>query len=115
MSTVQYMAQRPDFEYLRERGTGWAISDKYQWLPTDFSFFVAIGEVTALSTLDSSCIQSSPASLPLFKRVLSDVLDPDISRAVEADPRGWYDHIEVPSPSDDEVMEHHSPWADLSP
>ncbi|OSD06643.1 hypothetical protein PYCCODRAFT_1383781 [Trametes coccinea BRFM310] len=100
LTEQEYMIQRPDLA--REA----FMSRYYQWLPTDFEVSNT-GGVQALSYINNlhpirhRALYTTICGIltrfvPLFNKVLSDVLSPEPPLAVKADPYAWYDDIEMP-------------------
>ncbi|RDX42431.1 hypothetical protein OH76DRAFT_1362802 [Lentinus brumalis] len=112
-----YIARRPDLESCSDRQR-YVISQKYQWLPTDFAVSER-GEVEALGYINN-LHPSHHAALyppitsvlarfvPMFERVLSDALSPEPPLAVQVDPEAWY--CDVPELSDDYIEEEYDTW-----
>ncbi|KAH9923935.1 uncharacterized protein BXZ73DRAFT_50735 [Epithele typhae] len=110
----EYISTRRDLQ----EESDYAVSQAYQWLPTDFSV-TADGEVTALGYINNAhpfrhralypVVTSLVARfVPMFERVLSDALSPDYESPIHESPHEWYDHIGVPSPKWDPVVDHDS-------
>ncbi|RPD77151.1 hypothetical protein L226DRAFT_459782 [Lentinus tigrinus ALCF2SS1-7] len=108
--------RRPDIARNRERQ--YAVSQRYQWLPTDFQVSPS-GEVTPLAYINNlhpsrhATLYPTIASIlarfiPLFERVLSDMLSPEPPRAIKVDPYRWYKH--EPEPRDCEKREEYEEW-----
>ncbi|KAI0643491.1 hypothetical protein C8Q79DRAFT_915558 [Trametes meyenii] len=106
----EYISGRPD---LQQYGNSFAISEAYQWLPTDFEVS-ASGDVKALGYINNLHpdhhkalypVISSIISrfVPLWEKVLSDALDPAPPLAIEVDPYMWYSSIKEPD------WDYHSP------
>ncbi|KAI0738406.1 hypothetical protein C8Q80DRAFT_277017 [Daedaleopsis nitida] len=107
-----YMASRPDLVKDHE----WAVSRKYQWLPTDLEVSDS-GEVKALAYINNlhptrhaalyPCIEGIVARfVPLFERVLSAALSPDPPLAINVNPERWYEGIpECDSEDDYEILD----------
>ncbi|KAH9940141.1 uncharacterized protein BXZ73DRAFT_43264 [Epithele typhae] len=100
----KYISSRPDLQ----EESDYAVSQAYQWLPTDFSVS-ADGEVTALDYINNAhpsrhralypVVTSLVARfVPMFERVLSDALSPEYASPIHEAPHEWYDHIDVHSP-----------------
>ncbi|RPD76243.1 hypothetical protein L226DRAFT_505549 [Lentinus tigrinus ALCF2SS1-7] len=121
-----YTERRPDFSDLtRWPPESYFLSEKYQWLPTDFAVSEN-GEVKALGYINNlhpsrhaamypPIISILARFVPMFERVLSDVLSDEPPLAVQVDACGWYDNIDPPCPGydDDEVYEawvHEHQW-----
>ncbi|KAH9884533.1 hypothetical protein C8Q73DRAFT_770645 [Cubamyces lactineus] len=88
----------------------YAVSSEYQWLPTDFKVSET-GEVTSLGyinnihpthhrALHNSVTRVLGRFIPLFDKVLSDLLNPEPPLAIKADPATWYDYLEGTEPQD---------------
>ena len=102
--------RRPDIaEFMKSWNNDmrYVISEKYQWLPTDFQVS-SMGDVHPLAYINNlhptrhgSLYRSISSVLskfiPLFERVLSDVRSPE-PRAIKVDPYMWYNH--EPEPPD---------------
>ncbi|KAI9060912.1 hypothetical protein FKP32DRAFT_1577024 [Trametes sanguinea] len=100
-----YMDCRPDLL----ESSGSEVSTAYQWLPTDFQVSPA-GELKSLGYINNIhpehnrdlhvAVTSILARfVPLFEKVLSDVLSPQRPHAVKADPATWYSHVEAEDPT----------------
>ena len=97
----------------------YAISRKYQWLPTDFEVS-STGDVKPLAYINNlhptrHAALYRPISailsrfIPLFERVLSDVRSPEPPRAIKVDPYRWYRHVPDDAP-DWEKREEYEAW-----
>lgn len=104
----EYISQRPDFDNYDR--APWAISPLYQWLPTDFAVSDS-GDVKPLSYINNlhpirhRALYPTISSIlsrfvPLFERVLSDMLNREPPLAIQVDPTDWY--CEVPEYVEDE-------------
>ncbi|OSC97254.1 hypothetical protein PYCCODRAFT_1377542 [Trametes coccinea BRFM310] len=101
LSKEDYASQRPDFAGVEE-----FVSSDYQWLPTDFMVFgdgsvQPLGYINNLHPTKHRSLYNTISSVlerfvPLFNRVLSDVLSPEPPLAIRVDPGRWYDHIHEP-------------------
>ncbi len=116
ISREEYVARRPDLSDDLE-WSSWALSAKYQWLPTDFSVSSS-GEVdclgyinnihpTHLASLYRPITAIIARFVPMFERVLSDTLSADPKLAVQARPFEWY---EEKAPNDLETNEQWAAW-----
>ena len=116
----EYESRRPDLK--RHEDTPFAISQEYQWLPTDFKITV-IGTVKPMGYINNlhpdrhrtlyTTISSVLARfIPLFERVLSDTINPPTPLAIQADPYTWYDHLDPPERDwkDSESCERYEQW-----
>ncbi|KAI0750447.1 hypothetical protein C8Q74DRAFT_1374035 [Fomes fomentarius] len=103
VSMDEYVACRPDLSF-HSKLVSYAVSTKYQWLPTDFSVS-SLGEVECLGYINNIhpthraslyCPITATIArfIPLFERVLSDTLSADPELAVQARPREWYEEEE---------------------
>ena len=110
-----YKTARPDVRAFLPHDGRWPfdryayiVSTKYQWLPTDFEVSHG-GDVKPLAYINNIHPSRHAALyppitsilsrfLPLFERVLSDVLSPERPLAVTVDPMAWYDLTTHPPP-----------------
>ncbi|RPD53883.1 hypothetical protein L226DRAFT_576123 [Lentinus tigrinus ALCF2SS1-7] len=97
-----YMERRADLNGYAQ-SQPYVISQKYQWLPTDFAVSES-GEVNALGYINNLHPSRHTALYPLvtsvlarfvpmFERVLSDVLSPEPPPAVQIDPELLYQDV----------------------
>ncbi|KAI0750435.1 hypothetical protein C8Q74DRAFT_1211997 [Fomes fomentarius] len=116
ISMDEYVARRPDLSDDFEWSI-WALSAKYQWLPTDFSVSSS-GEVDCLGYINNiHPTHLAPLYPPItaivgrfvsmFERVLSDTLSADPKLAVQVRPFEWY---EEKAPDDLETNEQWEAW-----
>ncbi|RDX46308.1 hypothetical protein OH76DRAFT_1356245 [Lentinus brumalis] len=100
-----YESRRPDAIDLNRSWNSsrrWIMSRKYQWLPTDFTVSPAgdvkpLGYINNLHPSRHAALYQPIASIlgrfiPLFERVLSDVLSREPPRAIKVNPYKWYSH-----------------------
>ncbi|RPD77171.1 hypothetical protein L226DRAFT_459562 [Lentinus tigrinus ALCF2SS1-7] len=113
--------RRPDIaDFMKpwNRHTQYAVSQRYQWLPTDFQVSPS-GDATPLAYINNlhptrhATLYPIIASIlarfiPLFERVLSDMLSPEPPHAITVDPFRWYKH--EPEPPDWEEREEYEAW-----
>ncbi|KAI0708769.1 hypothetical protein C8T65DRAFT_209828 [Cerioporus squamosus] len=102
-----YTARRPDLNSSSEEHR-YLMSQKYQWLPTDFAVsetgkVEALGYINNLHPTRDAALYTPITSIlarfvPMFERVLSDALSPERPLAVQVDPELWY--CDVPGNSD---------------
>ncbi|KAI0708762.1 hypothetical protein C8T65DRAFT_740144 [Cerioporus squamosus] len=99
-----YEERRPDAANLKQvwyKHSRYIMSRNYQWLPTDFAVSES-GDVRPLAYINNlhptrhAALYPPIASIlgrfiPLFERVISDVLSREPPRAVKEDPYSWYD------------------------
>ncbi|CDO73346.1 hypothetical protein BN946_scf185008.g109 [Trametes cinnabarina] len=108
LTADEYIKQRPDLMSCSAS----ELSMAYQWLPTDFRVSLT-GEVDALGYINNvhpeyhrelkDIVTSLLARfVPLFERVLSDVLSPPRPLAVKPNPGTWYSHVEADDPTSQE-------------
>ncbi|CDO72662.1 hypothetical protein BN946_scf184985.g81 [Trametes cinnabarina] len=106
----EYLDNRPDLNFFLNYQP-FAVSSKYQWLPTDFAVS-AEGEVKPLGyinnihpihhhELDLHIPSILSRFTPLFEHVLSEVLSPEPPIAVNVNPYLWYQHLEEPDSNED--------------
>ncbi|KAI0708785.1 hypothetical protein C8T65DRAFT_576237 [Cerioporus squamosus] len=110
LTEEEYRKDRPDF--LTYDYETFAHSAKYQWLPTDFETPGAgvawpLSYINNLHPIKHRDLYPTISSIlgrfvPLFERVLSDVIRPEPDGVIKADPRTWYDHLEEPEFEDDD-------------
>ncbi|KAI0333265.1 hypothetical protein GY45DRAFT_1272421 [Cubamyces sp. BRFM 1775] len=108
----EYKSRRPDLSQILQHHP-FFISSKYQWLPTDFAVAEdgkasPLGYINNLHPLRNHELYSTISDVlsrfvPLFERVLSDMLNPDPPPAISVNPYDWYEHLE--EPDWDEVRE----------
>ncbi|OSC97245.1 hypothetical protein PYCCODRAFT_1399071 [Trametes coccinea BRFM310] len=103
LNKEDYASQRPDFAGVEE-----FVSSDYQWLPTDFEVagdgsvtVQPLGYINNLHPIKHRSLYNTIASVlgrfvPLFNKVLSDMLNPEPALAISPDPLKWYNHIQVP-------------------
>ncbi|KAI0324708.1 hypothetical protein GY45DRAFT_1349273 [Cubamyces sp. BRFM 1775] len=115
----KYLSERPDFKQLTNHA--YLISRDYQWLPTDFSVSES-GVVQPLSYINNihpirhrSLHDAVPSILsrfvPLFSKVLADILSPEPPLALVLDPRSWYEHLVRPEWEAEGVSEDRERWS----
>ena len=91
----------------------YTLSDKYQWLPTDFVVSESGNEATPSSYINNlhpiqhhvlyPLISSIVAQfIPLFEKVLAHAVSPKRPPVIKLDPWMWYNHITVPEPDDED-------------
>ncbi|RPD53854.1 hypothetical protein L226DRAFT_548383 [Lentinus tigrinus ALCF2SS1-7] len=118
MTEEEYRKERPDFEaYTRER---FAYSSRYQWLPTDFKvsdvgIAVPLSYINNLHPVRHRDLYPTVSSIlerfvPLFERVLSDIINPEPPYAITVDPHTWYDHLQEPVFEDDPDWSKQDEW-----
>ncbi|RDX46301.1 hypothetical protein OH76DRAFT_1407017 [Lentinus brumalis] len=112
-----YTDRRPDMADFIRWGQTYFISQKYQWLPTDFAVSDSgavepLGYINNLHPLRDAALYAPITSIlarfiPMFERVLSDVRSPERPAAIQVDPFEWYNGVtpECPGYDDDEVYE----------
>ncbi|KAH9940145.1 uncharacterized protein BXZ73DRAFT_88835 [Epithele typhae] len=93
----KYISSRPDLEEERD----YAVSQAYQWLPTDF-LVTALDYINNAHPFRHRALYPVVTSLvarfvPMFERVLSDVLSPNY-KSIHESPHEWYDDVDVRSP-----------------
>ncbi|RPD53848.1 hypothetical protein L226DRAFT_563700 [Lentinus tigrinus ALCF2SS1-7] len=118
-----YTGRRPDLSD-HARWQPYVVSHKYQWLPTDFIVSDS-GEVQALGYINNLHPSRHAAMyrpitsilarfVPMFERVLSDVLSDEPPLAVQVDACRWYDDVQPPRPEDYgetyEAWQHEHQW-----
>ncbi|KAI0708765.1 hypothetical protein C8T65DRAFT_576187 [Cerioporus squamosus] len=116
-----YTERRADLTNYTRWGRTYMISEKYQWLPTDFAVSES-GEVKPLGYINNLHPSRDAALYPsitsvltrfiaMFERVLSDVRSPERPPAVQVDPYEWYNGVspECPGYDDDAAYEA---WAE---
>ncbi|KAI9060773.1 hypothetical protein FKP32DRAFT_1577374 [Trametes sanguinea] len=101
LSEEEYTSQRPDFASVED-----FVSSDYQWLPTDFEVLGGgsvrpLGYINNLHPTKHRALYDVISSIlgrfvPLFDRVLSDVLSPEPPLAITVNPGRWYEHIKEP-------------------
>ena len=100
---------------LKEDYNGYAISEDYQWLPTDFVVSDE-GDVKAVNYINNLHPRRHRALYPpitsvlarftpLFEKVLADTLAPERPLVVDANPFGWYESLTEEKPK----------WEDYQP
>ncbi|TFK85142.1 hypothetical protein K466DRAFT_200090 [Polyporus arcularius HHB13444] len=110
LTEEEYRNERPDFLAYEEES--FAYSSRYQWLPTDFEIpggGVArpLSYINNLHPVRHRELYSTISSIlgrfiPLFNRVLTDLMSAEPVLAINADPGTWYDHLENPEFEDDD-------------
>ncbi|RPD55181.1 hypothetical protein L226DRAFT_562957 [Lentinus tigrinus ALCF2SS1-7] len=109
-----YKGRRPDLsDYVWQP---YVVSKRYQWLPTDFIVsesgrIKARGYINNLNPSHHATIYPLITSIlarfvPMFERVLSDVLSDEPPLAVQVDACRWYDAVQPPCPQDDDADDY---------
>ncbi|KAI0657024.1 hypothetical protein C8Q70DRAFT_1056268 [Cubamyces menziesii] len=114
----EYM-RRPDIQ--RYEGQLWALSEDFQWLPTDFSVssegqVMPLGYINNLHPLEDRELYSTISAIlerfvPMFERT---IYQPLPERIVVPDPWNWYRHIPQSDPRyKDQDRRRDEEWWDL--
>ncbi|TFK50233.1 hypothetical protein OE88DRAFT_1753982 [Heliocybe sulcata] len=110
----EYIQSRVDIASREERWS--TMSKQHQWLPTDFSVS-DMGEVKCLSYINNlypdehKPLYATITSIlgkfvPLWDRVLTDVLNPR-KPIIQVDPVRWYDGCELPEPRREDFIKQY--------
>ena len=111
--TLDEYMDPPDFG--RGYDPHWALSDSFQWLPTDFQVSKT-GKVKALGYINNlhpvhhketygTVARLLERFLPLFENVVADTLGPERPHAIQVDPLHWYDGL--PTEEEDDAAHEH--------
>ncbi|OSC98802.1 hypothetical protein PYCCODRAFT_1417139 [Trametes coccinea BRFM310] len=124
LTQEDYLSGRPDLDFFLKYQP-FAVSSKYQWLPTDFAVSAdgqvkSLGYINNLHPIHHRELYTTISSvlsrfIPLFERVLSDVLSPEPPLAVDVNPYLWYEHLEEPDweeMADDDYDSADGSWKD---
>ncbi|KAI0689899.1 hypothetical protein C8T65DRAFT_588313 [Cerioporus squamosus] len=111
LTEEEYKERRPEF--LTYEYETFAYSSQYQWLPTDFAISDTgaarpLSYINNLHPIRHRDLYPAISSIlgrfiPLFERVLSDVISPEPEYVIDVDPGTWYNHLERPEFEDDET------------